>query len=41
MSFNSAQVVAFLLRRGLSRVYNLAGGLDAWSTQVDPAIARY
>ena len=37
----SAQVVAFLLRRGHSRVYNLAGGLDAWSTQVDPAIARY
>ena len=37
----SAQVVAFLLQRGHPRVYNLAGGLDAWSAQVDPAIARY
>ena len=37
----SAQVVAFLQRRGHPRVYNLAGGLDAWSTHVDPAVARY
>ena len=37
----SAQVVAFLQRRGHLRVYNLAGGLDAWSTHVDPAVARY
>ena len=37
----SAQVVAFLLQRGLPHVYNLAGGLDAWSTRIDPAVARY
>jgi rhodanese-related sulfurtransferase len=37
----SAQVVAFLLQRGHPRVYNLAGGVDAWSTQVDPAVPRY
>ena len=37
----SAQVVAFLQHRGHARVYNLAGGLDAWSTQGDPAVARY
>ena len=37
----SAQVVAFLQHRGHPRVYNLAGGLDAWSTEVDPAIPRY
>ena len=37
----SAQVVAFLQHRGHPRVYNLAGGLDAWSSEVDPAIPRY
>jgi rhodanese-related sulfurtransferase len=37
----SAQVVAFLLRQGYPRVYNLAGGVDAWSTQVDRAVPRY
>ena len=37
----SAQVVAFLQHRGYARVYNLAGGVDAWSTQVDPAVPRY
>lgn len=37
----SAQVVAFLQRQGLARVYNLAGGVDAWSTQVDSAVPRY
>ena len=37
----SAQVVAFLQRQGHARVYNLAGGVDAWSTQVDGAVPRY
>jgi len=37
----SAQVVAFLVRQGHSPVYNLAGGVDAWSTQVDRAVPRY
>jgi rhodanese-related sulfurtransferase len=37
----SAQVVAFLLQRGYPRVYNLAGGIDAWSSHVDPAVPRY
>ncbi len=37
----SAQVVAFLQRRGFEAAYNLAGGVDAWSAQVDPAVARY
>ncbi|MBX3636143.1 MAG: sulfurtransferase [Rubrivivax sp.] len=37
----SAQVVAFLLRQGYPRVYNLAGGVDAWSALVDPAVPRY
>ena len=37
----SAQVVAFLQRQGHVQVYNLAGGVDAWSTQVDRAVPRY
>jgi rhodanese-related sulfurtransferase len=37
----SAQVVAFLVRLGFDDVYNLAGGIDAWSTHVDPAVPRY
>lgn len=37
----SAQVVAFLERAGFESVYNLAGGIDAWSTKVDPAVPRY
>jgi rhodanese-related sulfurtransferase len=37
----SAQVVAFLERAGFDSVYNLAGGIDAWSAQVDPAVPRY
>lgn len=37
----SAQVVAFLLRAGWSDVYNLQGGVDAWSSQVDAAVPRY
>jgi rhodanese-related sulfurtransferase len=37
----SAQVVAFLERQGRADVYNLAGGIDAWSALVDPAVPRY
>jgi rhodanese-related sulfurtransferase len=37
----SAQVVAFLERLGLEAVYNLAGGVDAWSAQVDASVPRY
>lgn len=37
----SAQVVAFLERCGFQSVYNLAGGIDAWSRDVDPSVARY
>jgi monothiol glutaredoxin len=29
------------LREGYKRVYNLAGGIDAWSREVDPNVPRY
>lgn len=29
------------LQQGYRNVYNLEGGIDAWSTEVDPSVARY
>jgi rhodanese-related sulfurtransferase len=37
----SLQVVAFLQRNGYESVYNVAGGIDAWSALVDPTVPRY
>src|SRR6218665_2043607 len=37
----SMQVVAFLQRQGFETVYNLAGGIDAWSQEADRAVPRY
>lgn len=37
----SLQVVAFLSQQGFANVYNLAGGIDAWSLGVAPEVARY
>jgi len=30
-----------LVAEGFRRVYNLEGGIDAWSAKVDPSVARY
>ena len=37
----SMQVALFLESRGLGPLHNLAGGMDAWSAQVDPGVPRY
>lgn len=37
----SARATAFLLRSGFTNVTNLAGGIDAWSLEIDPAVPRY
>jgi len=37
----SAQVCAYLSRQGFEKLYNLSGGIDRWSTEVDPSIPRY
>ncbi|MBI5257308.1 MAG: sulfurtransferase [Burkholderiales bacterium] len=37
----SAQCVAFLLQQGFAHAYNVAGGIDAWSREVDPSVPRY
>lgn len=30
-----------VLKMGFAKVYNLEGGIDAWSQHVDPKVARY
>ncbi|HEY2732980.1 MAG TPA: rhodanese-like domain-containing protein, partial [Polyangiales bacterium] len=37
----SQQAAERFVQRGFRRVYNLAGGIDAWSTSVDPSVPRY
>lgn len=37
----SARVTQFLRSAGWDNVTNVAGGIDAWSRQLDPTLARY
>lgn len=37
----SMQVARFLASNGFGQVVNIDGGIDAWSTELDSAIARY
>ncbi len=37
----SAQAVRLLQQHGFSKVYNLEGGIDAWSDQVDSNVPKY
>lgn len=37
----SARVAQFLAMQGFTRVYNVSGGIDAYSKRVDPAVPRY
>lgn len=37
----SAQAVQLLQEAGFTRAFNLAGGIDAWSAEVDPTVPRY
>lgn len=37
----SMQVAAFLQARGFAHVANIAGGINAWSAELDPGIPRY
>jgi rhodanese-related sulfurtransferase len=37
----SMQVARFLASNGFGHVVNIDGGIDAWSAEVDNAIARY
>ncbi|HWB01871.1 MAG TPA: rhodanese-like domain-containing protein [Verrucomicrobiales bacterium] len=37
----SAQAAMFLRQLGMNRVWSLAGGIDAWSAEIDPNVRRY
>ncbi|HEY6877850.1 MAG TPA: Grx4 family monothiol glutaredoxin [Polyangiales bacterium] len=37
----SQQAAEHYLRQGFKEVYNVAGGIDAWSMQIDRSVARY
>lgn len=37
----SMQVAHFLSSRGFEHVANIAGGINAWSAEVDPSVPRY
>lgn len=37
----SQTAAEYLRRKGFTNVANLAGGIDAWSQEVDPAVPRY
>jgi monothiol glutaredoxin len=37
----SQAAAEYFQRAGFRRLYNLEGGIDAWSTRVDPSVPRY
>ncbi len=37
----SMQVAQYLNQKGFQQVANIAGGINAWSVQVDPSVPRY
>jgi len=37
----SLQVAMFLQSNGFEHLANVAGGIDAWATERDPAVTRY
>ncbi|MBA2430590.1 MAG: molybdopterin-synthase adenylyltransferase MoeB [Chthoniobacterales bacterium] len=37
----SAHAVEMLRESGMTNVFNLAGGIDAWSVEIDPSVPRY
>jgi rhodanese-related sulfurtransferase len=37
----SGRVASYLRQNGYTRVANLAGGIDSWSTEIDPSVPTY
>lgn len=37
----SLRATRFLRQQGISHVFSMAGGIDAWSCQIDPKVPRY
>ena len=40
-SLRPTQVTRYLRTRGLGVVTNVEGGIEAWSTRIDPKVPRY
>jgi len=41
MGVRSKQVMHYLRKNGFTRVFNLKGGIDRWSIEVDAKVQRY
>jgi len=37
----SQRVAMFLAQQGFDRIANIAGGIEAWSRELDPSVPRY
>jgi rhodanese-related sulfurtransferase len=37
----AADVIRRLQEQGYTRLYNMAGGVNAWARQIDPALPTY
>ena len=37
----SGRAVAWLIQQGYTDVTNVAGGIEAWSREIDPSVPRY
>ena len=37
----SQHAIGFLQQAGFTRLRNLSGGIDQWSVEIDPQVARY
>jgi monothiol glutaredoxin len=37
----SLQATGYLKAQGFTNVRNMAGGIDAWSAEIDPSVPRY
>ena len=37
----SQRVAAYLAQNGFARLANIAGGIEAWSIELDPTVPRY
>jgi monothiol glutaredoxin len=37
----SQQAAEYYLQQGFKKVYNVSGGIDAWSLNIDSSVARY
>ena len=41
MGGRSSRATAFLIEQGYTQVFNLHGGIKAWTNEIDPKLAQY